>query len=174
MVIRSRIWRIEGGQVLGIPEAVAFPDDVSEVELMLPKRSQRGAALIGSGRHLSDWPKDVTARAAIPIIFISILMGCSEPAKQRVVTRDQYGTRWPWPMFDRGTISCSRDRVLIKLGDVTYGLNGLSRAKYPDPRELMEREPGTADISADGRGVFRLGATSELIQVGLRLCEATR
>jgi hypothetical protein len=106
------------------------------------------------------------------------MMGCSAPetAPVTVVTRDQYGANWPWPKFDLGIISCQRDAVLIKLGDVTYGLNGHSRrnGKHTDARELMERVPGSQDISADGRGLYRLGASDELIQLGLNLCSQQR
>jgi len=100
--------------------------------------------------------------AAIVINTALGMMSCS--AAEAVVTRDQYGADWPWPKFDRGVISCDRDEVLIKLDSVTYGLNGYARrqGKYPDPRELMERLPDTADISADGRGIYRLGATRSL------------
>lgn len=38
----------------------------------------------------------------------------------------------------------------------------------------MERQSDTGDISADGRGLYQLGATHELIQLGLRLCAQQR
>lgn len=95
-------------------------------------------------------------------------------ARELVVTQEEYGARWPWPKFDRGVIRCHDDQVTIAMGSgpVVYGLNGRaqSRGGYLDSRMVMERVPGTAEISAYGLGLFRLGASSELIQRGLALC----
>ena len=118
------------------------------------------------------------ARISTFLVLTLVVMGCSErgSAQELVVTRDQYGSEWPWPEFAQGAIGCSRDKVTIRLGDVVYGLNGISRSggDLPDSRELMQREPGTEDVSSDGRGLYRLGATSDLIQLGLRLCSPQR
>lgn len=55
---------------------------------------------------------------------------------------------------------------------MTYGLNGISRSRsnLPDARNLMGRVPDTESVSADGRGLYKLGATNALIALGLGLC----
>jgi hypothetical protein len=67
--------------------------------------------------------------ATVAIGMVVGMTGCSENAAEIVVTRDQYGANWPWPKFERGTLSCDRDMVLIKLGNAAYGLNGSAQSK---------------------------------------------
>lgn len=69
--------------------------------------------------------------AAVVIGTLFGMMGCSAP--ETLVIRDQYGADWPWPKFDRGVISCYRNEVTIKLGNMTYALNGLAQGQYPIP-----------------------------------------
>lgn len=107
------------------------------------------------------------------IAFAMLLAACSGSDRTLVVSRDQYGDQWPWPDFETATISCvERDAVTVKLGDVLYGLNGRAQSSrgLPDARLMMARTPDTEDISADGLGLFELGATGELIKAGLAIC----
>lgn len=101
-----------------------------------------------------------------------LISACAGGGKSVEVSRDQYGSQWPWPQYASGTIRCSQDAVSIELGGTLYGLNGRaqSRDNLPDARQKMARTPGTESISADGLGLYEVGATDDIIQVGLRLC----
>jgi hypothetical protein len=125
------------------------------------KKGMAAAVVIGTALGMFGWLA-APSTATIP---------------EAVVTRDQYGANWPWPKFERGIIRCKDDQVTIAMGPgpVIYGLNGraLSRGRYSDHGQFLKRQPGTEDISDDGRGISHSGAlraTSELIQLGLRLC----
>jgi hypothetical protein len=125
---------------------------------------------VGGGVWLSTLPGKYHDDAATPAPRTAAL-------PELVVTRDQYGVEWPWPKFERGFIRCDNDQVTIQFisDDTIYGVNGPARSRrgYPDPSMYMPREPGTENISADGRGIIRSGAArgvGKLIQLGLGLC----
>lgn len=97
------------------------------------------------------------------------------PAEERV-SRVEYGDRWPYPRFDEAILACTSretplgrmEYVTIKLGIITYGLNGPAQSylNLPDSRTQMRVDTYS--------GTYVLGASSELIQRGLRLCESRR
>ena len=86
------------------------------------------------------------------------------------VSQSQYGASWPYPSASSGEIACAtigpgRYAVTIRLGNnkTVYGLNGVAREQgYPDSRSRMLRDRET--------GIYKLGATGNLIKLGLRLC----
>jgi len=108
----------------------------------------------------------------------AILAGCSDGEQSRViiVTREQYGEKWPFPQFERATIGCaSRSKtsgVSIRLGETTYGLNGRAQSMYglPDASLHIRRRPGTESYSTDGRGLLAKTAAEDFIDMGLKLC----
>jgi hypothetical protein len=57
-------------------------------------------------------------------------------AQQRLITRQQYGWRWPFVM-GVGTLACHDDAVLFRAGGVTYGLNPVARGRgFADPGSI--------------------------------------
>lgn len=90
---------------------------------------------------------------------------------EEIVTRDQYGELWPYPDFEQAKLDCTSretplgtiEYVTIKLGNVTYGLNGVAQSylNLPDSRTQMR---------TDQHGLYVLGAVAELIRSGQRLC----
>ena len=90
-----------------------------------------------------------------------------------VVGVDSYGEDWPFPGHSDARLSCkkvsysgiTRPLVIINLGGSWYGLNGAAMGVggYPDARELMARHSEF--------GTYELGATNELIEKALELCE---
>jgi hypothetical protein len=108
--------------------------------------------------------------AVVAIVVIAATSGSEN--ETAVIGQEQYGAEWPWPDFERGILSCERDAVFVTLAGKKYALNGKAQGgDYPPASDLQLREPGTERISADGKGIFRRAATSDIIQEGLRLCK---
>ncbi|RXF67205.1 SHOCT domain-containing protein [Hansschlegelia zhihuaiae] len=78
------------------------------------------------------------------VLLVLILLGSG--GGQTVYKRDDYGSAWPYPSYDKATVRCevkkfgSTDRPVatVELGGITYGLNGAARGigAYPDPTPL--------------------------------------
>ena len=93
-----------------------------------------------------------------------------EPELDDRLHSSDYGSRWPFPEFDTAKIDCkirragNRPLVIIQLGSTWYGLNGAAMGVggYPDARKKMVRHPEF--------GGYQLGATSDLIGMGLAIC----
>lgn len=78
-------------------------------------------------------------RRCSPLLVI-LACGCDGPgritdpigdvpvAQQRLITRQQYGWRWPF-IVGLGTLACSDDAVLFRANGATYGLNPVARAR---------------------------------------------
>lgn len=89
------------------------------------------------------------------------------------MTASQYGTDWPYEAYTEGWISChlktfgntKRPLVTIKLAGREYGLNGAAFGVggYPNARQHLNRHPEFDH--------YLLGATTEFIQIGLKLCD---
>jgi len=96
-----------------------------------------------------------------------LLVACEDKPQSVTVNAEDYGDRWPYPAFESGVIRCMESDiynrpVIIKLGDTEYGMNGSSYSRFPDSRQHMARHPEW--------GTYELGASREMIQLGLNLC----
>lgn len=67
-----------------------------------------------------------------------LLLACDDKIESVTVKAETYGDRWPYPGFNSGVIRCMEPDpysrpVLIKLGDIEYGMNGSAiGGKDPD------------------------------------------
>jgi len=82
-----------------------------------------------------------------------------------------YGDQWPYPGFENARLDCKvlpgkirRPLVIIELAGTWFGLNGAAMGVggYPDSRQHITRD---AEF-----GGYQLGATSDLIDMGLAIC----
>lgn len=61
---------------------------------------------------------------------VSIQFGCgtSAPSKQREVTRQEFGERWPFTV-ERGTLSCENSAVVFSVSGRSYAVNGTAKGR---------------------------------------------
>lgn len=95
-----------------------------------------------------------------------IILAAAGPALAEdalVVSKAEYGSRWPYPGFTKGIVQCNTHAVTIVLGNNKFGVNGkaVGRDGYPDSRSQMRR-------SKDG--YYTLGDVDGIIERGMRLC----
>ena len=104
----------------------------------------------------------------VTILLIASVFVCSRitPSSEVKVLSGEYGDRWPWPAYSHAYLNCRNvlndEVVTIKLGGITYGLNGPGQERYPDAREKMKR---------NSFGSPELGATFSIISRGGKICD---
>lgn len=121
--------------------------------------------------------RKILATIAIAVAATA-LVTCSDKGVE--VLASSYGADWPFPPFDKATLSCkntlvgsgsvsvSRPLATIELGGKIYGLNGaaLGVGGYPDPKEFTPRDPYTTAYAGKTAAV-----TAELLSMALNLCK---
>lgn len=102
------------------------------------------------------------------------LASCSE-RKESIsieIIKSDYGSSWPFTSHATAILSCEirgfdgvdRPLITVRLGQVTYGLNGAAMGVggYPDARTQMAKHPEY--------GTYELGATQDLINLAQKSC----
>jgi hypothetical protein len=99
------------------------------------------------------------------VIAVGSCLACNlDLERRRIVTRDQFGERWPLAM-NSAVVECSRDGsiAVLKVGRKRYALNDKARERgLPDAREVSRIVPvhtgrperGTAFANTDELGAL--------------------
>jgi hypothetical protein len=103
------------------------------------------------------------------------------------VSASDYGSQWPFPEFESARVYCERfanpggsdiAAVFVQMGGARYALNGtaVTTSDLPSAYLMVEREQGTEDSSADGRGLISPDAAAgvqTMIREGQSLCQGS-
>ncbi len=110
-------------------------------------------------------PLRFTCRVALAIAVAASTLACNIDVERRtIVTRDQFGERWPLEV-NSAVVECSRDGAVavLKVGTKRYALNDKARERgLPDAREVSRivlihsgrPEGGTAFADTDVLGAL--------------------